>query len=1572
MPIRIICSACGTQAEAADALAGKSVQCPRCHAPIPVVAPKKPQPIRPQPMQPAQPAQPAGGQQPGSGQTLRPMNMPADDFGLGGPGSSSGGDFGLGGGGPSQGLSAGGPGLGLGAGIPSGPQGPQLFNKQVEPDTPLWQNVWVLVGGGAALLFILLTAIMFLNGTPSNDPPETDEPTEAPQPRVAPSVLGDPSPRAAPLTTEEESAPDTDSDTDSDATGIDAVLGEPGPGGTESELDDPSADAEIPSPPPFSPSERPQALSDPARPQQNVGFWDVQPPQIEPPSWTAEPMAWQLESKGELRWASQQGPFLALVARDSFSVWSIPDKKLVSRFTTGYAWSKVLEAGTLNSSGTRLLLARSQRAYEASQAPGLTAGEKTPNVFILVDASNGRVVREVSLPESFSITHVSWVHDEMVLARARQQIAVVDLSGQAEPWILTTESTQNAAAVSRDGSLLAVANGPRLEIYDIATRKLVGQRPLIRAGSLRFLSFSPDGSKLAAPGWSEDLTCWRMSDGKQLCQVKSLGGVAIQSGEASLLWSADSQCVLMYGRHIRAVDTGAPLGLAETNRRASGKIKHILPGDQVVVAHDGYGVTGIFLQASPLFTPELSRVASAVASGQTIEDARLPPMSDATWSTDPAMELVNETAVIKTPTEPAEETPSSVEISLQVPPGSIQAALIPSPQAQLAVVVSNAHQRLPVGEMVPQELAGLSPDEITQRIEAKVQSDIQGRQHPGDTPPSEAVVLDLASGRESGRWTLPVPIGLVDISPDGTRVLSLTLEKSDRLDVWSTQDGTHIQGWRPASADGVPDGIASSEDSSMETACFATNDIVIVHHKSAEQLSAWSISEAKNLWRVKIDDGSAWTLSPQGTYLHVVVPTPSVAMHTLETGTGKLVGRQPLEVNERMSSSARLAVHPNGQRFALNFPKRLWTWSSAEPKVRSVTLSTSSTVEPYWLSGPNNFVQLHEVVIQPDAKIVVWQLVEHHPLMKRRGRIERRVIMSRRADPRYWSVIDQSGQSVLSAQVLPDQTMLTAIPTVDPAIKPKTLWGPGVAVKLSISAGDDQDRVAEAWKRRLESQGMTVSDSAQTRVDLELRSNGSKSEQYVEGRFPAIGGLPRGLGGSSGQNTRSVSWTEWVYSINIVAANGTTLVSTTGGTGYSPPTSFQVQENGSMPNFSEQARSSALSGLMHADPIKGEVVEQPTGPLPNGEPVAGYGQTRFGAHGRHIVTVFSQNGAFWPAPKDDVVEIVKPKLGVYVTLAFEPSGSTNSRPNTSPVPSPPGIAARPGVPVPEQPQAPQWTTPDLPWPLGATETARDTSRVTKLAELLRTGDDEGLKKALMWSSKMLRPAISQRWGAGVVMDDLPDDQLVTADLQGTVGDVGRRCLAALQNAITQGKHGPTSGDGGAIVVLLEPHTRGGLLAEAQKMNLDVIGYFDLRRVRNDVNMQFRVVDVASEQTHWSSSTLNSREVAQAQSRREEDPSEAWTRTVSTALMETFALEPLPEELDADAASKRAELLGSARDNSPLAMKVAEIWLYRLREVLSEDETIAALTPLLGAEDARRFVAGTAEDRASVVDARFER
>lgn len=1595
MPIRIMCSACGAQAEVADTLAGKSVQCQRCHAQIPVVAPKRPQPIRPQPMQSAQTAQPVQAAQPAGGHTLRPMNTPADDFGLGGPGSSSGGDFGLGGGSSSHGLPAGGPGLGLGGGIPSGPQGPQLFTKQVEPDTPLWQNIWVLVGGGAGLLFILLTAIIFLNGSGSRDEePEPIAPVEN-RPAVSSGTLSDPS-AERPLSPFEMQPPlDGGSETpdpnegrprfepnrptgDPQYDGIESVLGA---SAEPFESSPPSAPTSPPSSSvPKSPSSpqsslptrpRPTVPAAPAQDEQYVAFWEVEPPQIEPPNWTANYTTWQLETPGDLLWASQQGPFLAVVDKESLSVWNVAQRKRVSQYAIDFRTWIQLRSAELNSTGTRLLLHMSQRAYEALQAPGVSAGERVSHVFVVLDAANGRVVREISLPQDFSIDEISWAHDNLVLAQAREHMALVDIAGQAEPWILASDSWQDCATVSPDGSLLAKTNGPLLELYDVATRKHVGRRSLKRSGAIESLSFSPDGSKLAGRGRSEILTCWGMADGKQLCQVKSLGGIAIRSGEDALKWSADSQCLLVHSQHIVAANSGVKLGEVSTNRSAGGMIQTILPDNKVVVSDKGRARTGVFIQTSPLFTPELSDIAQAVASGQSIEDARLPALTEANWSATAATDLAAETAVLDTPVDAADAEPSAIEVPLAVPPGSIQAALVPSPAAQLAVVVSNANQRLPIGEASPQELARLSEAEFAQRIDAKLESDRRRTQHAGEVPASDVVVLDLAGKRESGRWNLPTSVGLVDISPDGSRVLSLSLDQADRVDVWTTEDGSHIQGWRPVTSKALPDGFSSIDEASIESASFATNDIVVLHHKSAGQLSAWNVAEAKSLWRVTLDPGDPWTLSPKGSYVHVFVSSPTPAMLTLETATGKLVGRQPLEVREKFSAPAQLAVHPDGRRFALNFSRRLWTWTAGDSQVQSVTLKSTTPVPPYWLAGKDNFVVLNEVVIQPEAKVVVWQFIEHHPLIRRRSQIERRVIMSRRADPRYWSLIDQSGQSVLTAQVQPDAAMLAAIPTLDPKNRPKILWGPGVEVKLAISAGEDNERVARAWKTRLESQGMTVSDSAQTTVNLSIQSAGSRSEEYVESRFPGAIGLPPSIAGRSGGTVRTVSWTAWTYSINITGPDGASLVSETVESYYSPPTSIRVQEGQSMPDFNRQARGSAVSGLMNADPVKGELVDQPTGQFPGGEPVPGFGQTRFGSSGRHMQAVFSQNGAFWPLPKSDFVQTVKPKPGILVNLPFEPPWYQSRPTVASARPSQPGIPARPGVPAPEQPQGPQWTVPDLPWPLGATETARDTSRITKLAELLRNGDDVALQQTLKWSSKMTKPAVSQRWGIGVVMDGLPEDQLVTADLQSTVGDVGRGCIAALQNAITQGKHGPASGDGAAIAVLLEPHTRGGLIVEAQKLNLDMLGYFELRRVGNEVRMQFRVVDVSSGQTHWSSSSLNSREVTQAQRRQQGDPAREWAISVADAVTETFALADLPEELDKEAVTDRVELLGTTRDKAPLAMKVAEIWLYHVREVLSADETVAALTPLLESEDARKFVTGTAEERASVVDARFE-
>lgn len=168
-------------------------------------------------------------------------------------------------------------------------------------------------------------------------------------------------------------------------------------------------------------------------------------------------------------------------------------------------------------------------------------------------------------------------------------------------------------------------------------------------------------------------------------------------------------------------------------------------------------------------------------------------------------------------------------------------------------------------------------------------------------PAPTLAVYDLAKGDRLGRFAVPTYAKLLDVSPDGSRVLTGSPgdfgPKLVRLDLWSLPEGVHVAGWQPS---------GGRIGADVSWARFMTDDRVLTLSRNV--LDCWSIEQGRSLWAVGgiggmpvLTPGRNYVICRTMTYLRVFstrsgyhrgdLDTPPGRTPTLEAATFSRDGR---------------------------------------------------------------------------------------------------------------------------------------------------------------------------------------------------------------------------------------------------------------------------------------------------------------------------------------------------------------------------------------------------------------------------------------------------------------------------------------------------------------------------------------------------------------------------------------------------------------------------------------------------------------------------------------------------------
>lgn len=150
----------------------------------------------------------------------------------------------------------------------------------------------------------------------------------------------------------------------------------------------------------------------------------------------------------------------------------------------------------------------------------------------LWDPSDGKLIRMLVGP---FVGSLSWSHDGKVLAASSHLIEDgVRLWDADSGRLLRRLSGSWSAALSPDGRTLALWQNLTLQLYDIATRRIVRKHQFPGATQLPTLCWSPDGKTLALA--SRSVRLWDVSSGKERLKLEGH-----ENMDRAVAWSLDSK-----------------------------------------------------------------------------------------------------------------------------------------------------------------------------------------------------------------------------------------------------------------------------------------------------------------------------------------------------------------------------------------------------------------------------------------------------------------------------------------------------------------------------------------------------------------------------------------------------------------------------------------------------------------------------------------------------------------------------------------------------------------------------------------------------------------------------------------------------------------------------------------------------------------------------------------------------------------------------------------------------------------------------------------------------------------------
>jgi WD40 repeat protein len=199
-------------------------------------------------------------------------------------------------------------------------------------------------------------------------------------------------------------------------------------------------------------------------------------------------------------------------------------------------------------------------ATAVGRSNGVIAGVSVDHKLRVWDARSGRVSHTIDIAgRDLALLLMSWDGSRVLLADYGSRVTVWNTATAAVEWDFRVRRYLTTAAFSRDGRLLAFAEGSPVQIHDVSSHQLVRQLPPT-IGTTSIV-FSRDGTSLATTD-GDSLRVYDVASGRPIAS----NGAFVGSG-LTVDFSADGRLVFASGGDRSVVAIDAKTG--KTVRRSS-------------------------------------------------------------------------------------------------------------------------------------------------------------------------------------------------------------------------------------------------------------------------------------------------------------------------------------------------------------------------------------------------------------------------------------------------------------------------------------------------------------------------------------------------------------------------------------------------------------------------------------------------------------------------------------------------------------------------------------------------------------------------------------------------------------------------------------------------------------------------------------------------------------------------------------------------------------------------------------------------------------------------------------------
>lgn len=826
---------------------------------------------------------------------------------------------------------------------------------------------------------------------------------------------------------------------------------------------------------------------------------------------------------------------------------------------------------------------------------------------------------------------------------------------------------------------------------------------------------------------------------------------------------------------------------------------------------------------------------------------------------------------------------------------------------------------------------------------------------------------DLGSGSVEFEQTLIGTGKLADVSQSAGRVVFVSGQQDERLDVWdlSGEAAQHVCGFVPfASEDARLSQTATHGTSqrplsarSVTWVRLIDDEHLLTRNHDTGRLVLWSIPDCKAVWHLAINRSVQPALSPSRRHFAVMREN---ALCLFDSRSCKAAGRFELPfampVNVRRQAESAITIAGGRLLCATTLPDIGEVTYVLDGATGQVVLEVPAFLNgACWLS-PERLVTMGQarergewILVDLERMAAVWRysLTPGFLAEGSTGDLLFHVLPPSATAGRPQASLELQ-PFVMDGRI---ENALAALPR-----NPQPLFGRRASVSLDLSAVNVDgapaglsQQIARHYTEQLKARGIQVVEGAPVTITAAVNTLLPRVESYQQ---------ETRIGGSVSRQTLTVEHADLACTIEI------------------------------------RDRGQVL-WRQHRSPIKGTALfEGAVAPLADSD--AHLHKVYNESRGKNLETFLKSlkfPPAIYRAPHGN-----EPPLGT-------PHGTTTPKSTLAAeriALSLPGIEAS----LPRLPQQGEYVPgPKRPKPLSRYERNRLQSQGptgNQVAEILNevlqmrraafnhygslaTLDDEEISQQWQWCETLGRPVHQLRWGVGVQYDKTPETprlpSFVTADaldpLRKETGELGPTLVNALASRTTSGKFGDFSSVQDkrlSQLILLGSGSRTDLGKRALLLGLDAVALLHMQGVGQgrtaDIHLTVSYIDIATGKTFWQSEVLSLRKFAEAkQAGRNLD--EELAKEAVAAVDEKLVFVPL-DEADRAKILARAQVTTDFHRANPIA-SLAEAQLHRVLRTASSDVLNKANLRVIGnLEDAQALHATDAAKRDAIVKKYLDR